>query len=362
MSQSDLELNIKKDLEQLKEILSHLEAPPYLDSRFMNLETILTDNPDCFITVAPSCLKIRSNSNDRLAKIDADFNGAPKDIGLRLTAGMRNKDIAYMFLLALEANDKWDLVKFNYRGSQPRAKEITMLSKVKDTLSTLTAKGPITIRLGSSTWLIDDIENVPKVPKADFVFTLNGVPQIHVSYKHYNKQTSLVNSFRQYSGISKFCLGDFAYHEEINSLISDLHNGFTEAGFKIKNMRRGSYFAKSISDEKLICASMFGKEYENTESNIHNADAILQGDIKFVPNGNEFILDSCNTIHNPRHTNGILLRDKDFDPHFIVIKSSYCHQHFENVRISIWPCNAAVKKGLDNFRKFFIDKNFQAFI
>lgn len=74
---------IEKDLTDLKEILYHLDAPSKFDDRLTNLALLITNNPGCFVTLAPTCLKIRSKSNERLAKIDADFNSVANGLGAR---------------------------------------------------------------------------------------------------------------------------------------------------------------------------------------------------------------------------------------------------------------------------------------
>lgn len=361
MSTKDLEKQIETDLAHLKELLSTLEAPQRFDQRLHDLVQILLNNPGCFVTVAPTALKIRSKKDERLAKVDADFKGVPDDIGVRITRGMRNKDLAYMFLLGLQANSMWKRVKFNYRNSQPRQKEITLISKLQDDMHKLCTDGPILLMLGGKTLEINGVVDVPNVPKADFAFTLDGVPCIYISHKDKAENATHSDSFRQYGGITKFCLDELAGHEEILTFKSELADGFTKSGLELKNMRKGSYFAKRIDSKELILASIFGKDYLSPISSIHNVDIILHGDVNLQMIDGKYVIESSHQLLHPRHLQTEFELTEEFEPHLIVMKSTHCHQGFKNARIAIWPKNKSVVRGLANFKKFFVDGDYDSF-
>lgn len=355
-----LEKQIQSDLETLKEVLSHIDLPDAFDPRLIRLSSIVESDETCYVTVAASAIKIRSASGERLAKIDAQFTCDFCALEKRFITGLFNRDVAYLFLLALQANGKFDIVKFDYKGSTPLAKEAKCISNLRDEMLS-SMDGPGKIQLGTLSVLIDGVANVPNNPKADFAFTINHVPSIFISHKDNGNKQKLANSFRQYGGLSKFSLGELSNHEEILELKAELQKGFSAAGFSLSSMRKGSYFAKRIESDDLIKAAIFGRNYDSCVASIHNVDALIQGDIVLADVDGIFNLQCSHLLVHPRHNNGELIIQEEFAPHFMIMKSQNTNQWFNQCRLSIWPKNDVTLRGISNFKTFFVDGEYEKF-
>lgn len=358
---TEIENRVCNDLAKLQKLLVGVEIRE--DVKLDDLLKLLDENPGCFVTVSASNIKIRSAINVRIAKVTSRFGALPTDIVLRAATSMRSIDRAYIFLLTLKNAHRFELVKFNYRGAFPRAKEISHIRAAKENLNRLTINTPLNIQImSSSTYAINDILDIPGYPKADFAFAYNKFPLIYISHKDEGRFAGKSDSFRQYAGISKFCLGIYAQHPEIIALKDQLRRGFANAGFSMADMRKGSYFAKKIESRDITMAALFGRNFANDAASVDNVDAIIQGPVSFDDLGNgKFALRASHIIAHPRHCNGHLELHDNFTPYFMVTKSRDAHQCFQNTRISIWPHNTAVKRGLENFKSFFIDKEYASF-
>ena len=228
--------------------------------------------------------------------------------------------------------------------------------------------GSVKLIVGNQSYDVNIFEQVSGRPKADMVFKDGIISKIFVSHKKGSK----AGDFQQYGGFSvdlgitdKSTAKSFP---EIDNFITEVEIIFraldlsknSDGRYDFNQLKKGSNFAKLISDASVAYKVMFGKDYSTGVIGLNNCSILIDGDIKFIPIAgkglNVFKLQgSYHTTVNPLLGGPTFVSSGNdiYSPAMFLIKSEaqgLNQAGFSNVRAVIWPNNSVVKSYSEKFK------------
>ena len=355
---TDFQKNLKGRLPELKNF-ARTEMASELGQAYTGLFSETT-----YVTVYDTIIKVRAMQGGKIAEYAKDAKKSLDDILNSLIDGKaptnRFEKAACLVLLLMD--EKPEAIFWSPKDSLK--KETMALDAIRGSLQKLkqvnaaihlVLMGELYSGGGNITQVdLEDVDKVPGVPKADFLFVIQSNPPIYISHKDGKSAAD----FQQYGGLDN--LRDHPFAKEFLELIRK-HVG--------DELHGGDEFAIKIPAQHIDLGirAMFGVDAKagNKNWSPNNIQLMMQGEMQFKNAADHFgekfegayeVVPTGHQIYNPVLTGG-KLQMSETDEYWPYIYVSFRNGQggsfgFKNARFGIWAQgNKNVQRGIAKWDK-----------